>query len=367
MYKIVSNIIFIIFLVSSSSSLYAETRIKDIASVVNVRNNLLVGKGLVVGLKGTGDNLNNTVFTQKELTDFLERLGVNIQGANFKTKNVAAVTITAALPPFAKQGTTINVTASSIGDATSLKGGVLIATPLLGADGSVYVVAQGPISISEFFPASNDVKTKNLSVETSGYIPHGGIVEKEIPFEFTQLDHIKLSLYLYDFNTSVLVMNSINDNIPGNTARVLDAGTIEITVPNDRKDNMIEFLAEIEHLPIEPDYKAKVVINQSTGTIVIGDKVEIKPVAIAQGNLMVNVGNLNYNNLNPLMPAENQDLINSFVDSRRGGAVSELNQAANLKDLVHGLNQLGVWPRDIISILENMRSAGALNAVIEVR
>lgn len=360
-------IILTIIILLPINSYGEQTRIKDIATVEGVRDNYLVGEGLVAGLNGSGDNLNNSVFTHKGLTDFLERLGINIQGANLKTKNIAAVTVTANLPPFARRGAKIDVKVSAIGDAKSLKGGTLLATPLLGADGNVYALAQGAISIPEFIPASSEVKTKSNTIETNGYIQNGAIVEHEIDFRFTDLSHVKFSLNSPDFNTVMAIVNAINNNISGNTANALDAATIKITVPNDRKQNMIEFIAEIERLPIKPDYTAKIVINEATGTVVIGDKVNIRPVAISQGNLVVNIAQLEYDKLNPLMTEEQQDLINKFVDDKRGRSIHELKKGATLSELVTGLNKLGVWPRDIINILYSMKSVGAIDAIIEVK
>lgn len=350
------------------TNVFATTRIKDIAAVEGARENLLVGHGLVVGLSGTGDNLKNTVFTEKGLTDFLERLGVNVQGANLKTKNIAAVTVTAILPAFARLGTRIDVKVSALGDAKSLKGGTLLATPLLGADGNVYAVSQGAVSIADFNPISGDVKTKSNSVDTNGYIQSGAIVENEIDFNFADLQSIKFSLHSPDFSTAIAVAAAINNRIPGNTASALDAATIQVAVPSYRRDNFVEFVAEVESLEITPDYKAKIVINESTGTVVIGDKVNIRPVAISQGNLIVNVGQLAFDDkYGPVTPAETRGLVNNFVDERRGRSLHQLNEGANLSDLVSGLNKLGVYPRDIINILHSMKSVGALDAVIEVK
>lgn len=351
-----------------SATVQAATRIKDIASIEGARENLLVGHGLVVGLSGTGDNLKNIVFTEKGLTDFLERLGVNVQGANLKTKNIAAVTVTAMLPAFARLGTRIDVKVSALGDAKSLKGGTLLASPLLGADGNVYAVAQGAVSLADFTPISGEVKTRSDMVQTNGYIQSGGIVENEIDFTFSDLQNVKLSLHSPDFSTAIAVADAINRNIAGNTAIALDAATIEIAVPTYRQEKFVEFIAEIEGLEVVPDYKAKIVINESTGTVVIGDKVHIRPVAIAQGNLIVNVGQLAFDEkYGPDTPTEKRDLINSFVDERRGRALQQLSEGANLSDLVSGLNKLGVYPRDIINILHSMKSVGALDAVIEVK
>ncbi len=350
-----------------SSMTYGETRIKDIAAVEGVRENLLIGHGLVVGLSGSGDNLQNSVFTQKGLTDFLERLGVNIQGANLKTKNIAAVTVTASLPPFARQGSRIDIKISAFGDAKSIKGGTLLATPMVGADGNVYAVAQGPVSLAEFTPASAEVKTKSQSVETNGYIQNGAIVENEIDFKLTELEKLKFVLYSPDFNTAIAVADAINNYISGNTASALDAGTIEVIVPNYRRGDVIEFIANIESLSVKPDYKAKIFFKEAAGTVVIGDKVHVRPVAIAQGNLVVNVGQLDYDKFSPFTSEARQDRSNKFVNEKRGRSVHQLNEAATLSELVAGLNKLGVWPRDIINILHNMKSVGALDAVIEVR
>ncbi len=365
--KLIKVSIFLTLLVAIQTAL-ANTRIKDIASIEGARENILVGQGLVVGLNGTGDNLKNTVFTKAGLTDFLERLGVNVQGADIKTKNIAAVTVTANLPAFARRGTKIDVKISALGDAKSLKGGTLLATPLLGADGNVYAVAQGAIAISDFTPVSGNVKTKSNSVETNGYIQSGGMVEDEIDFAFADMNTIKFSLYSPDFGTAIAVAAAINDNVPGNTATALDAATVEIVVPSYRKKDIVEFIAQIEALEAKPDYKAKIVINESTGTVVIGDKVHIRPVAIAQGNLIVNVGQLNFDEkYGPETDEKKRNLVDSFVDTKRGRSLHQLDEGATLSDLVSGLNKLGVFPRDIINILHNMKSVGALDAVIEVK
>ena len=358
-----------IILLFSSLLAVANTRIKDIAAVEGARENLLVGQGLVVGLEGTGDNLKNTVFTRTGLTDFLERLGVNVQGdKDIKTKNIAAVTVTSTLPAFSRLGTRIDIKVSALGDAKSLKGGTLLATPLLGANGNVYAVAQGAVALSDFTPVSGDVKTKSSSVQTNGYIQSGAIVEDEIDFSFVDMSNIKFSLYSPDFGTAIAVAGAINDHVPGNTANALDAATIEITVPSYRKNDLVEFTAEIEGLEVVPDYKAKIVINESTGTVVIGDKVHIRPVAIAQGNLIVNVGQLDFDDkFGPETEEKKRDLVDSFVDQKRGRSLHHFTEGATLSDLVSGLNRLGVFPRDIINILHNMKSVGALDAVIEVR
>lgn len=364
------HILYLVVLIATNASLsMADTRIKDIASVDGIRENQLVGYGLVVGLNGTGDNLQNSVFTQKGIVDFLERVGVNIQGSTLKTKNIAAVTVTANLPAFARQGSKVDVRVSAIGDAKSIRGGTLLATPLLGADGDVYVVAQGRIVIPEFQPAADDVKTKTQSVETNGFIQDGGIVENEIDFQLSSMHKIIFSLHYPDFTTALSIADAINNNVQGNTATAKDSGTVEVLVPNYKKGDIVEFISQIEVLPIQPDYKAKVVINESTGTIVIGDNVHIRPVAIAQGNLVINISDKvkTYGEVVPLLPKAKQDDYNNAINKLRGEGVAKLDGGATLSELVSGLNKLGVWPRDIINILNNMRSVGAIDAVIEVR
>ena len=350
-----------------ASYAHADTRIKDIATVDGLRDNLLVGYGLVVGLNGTGDNLKNAVFTEKGLTDFLERLGVNIQGANLKTKNVAAVMVTANLPPFARQGYRIDIKVSAIGDAKSLKGGTLLATPLLGPDGNVYGVAQGHVAVSEFNPASEDVKTKGLSIETNGFIQSGALVENEVDFTLNGASHLRFALHNPDFTTALKMADVINDNITGNTAFAADPATVNITVPNYRKDDIVLFISEIENLTVNPDYKAKVVINEATGTVVIGDKVRVRPVAIAQGNLIIYVGDKDQKGYSGNLTPDRQARIDTAVDKRRGMGVTMLDGGASLSELVSGLNKLGVYPRDIVNILHNMKSVGALDATIEVK
>lgn len=346
MYRTIFLILTLISFTAAPSS-----RVKDIASLENVRENMLIGYGLVVGLSGTGDNMQNTIFTQKGLMDVLEKLGINIQGSALKTKNIAAVTVTASLPAFARQGAKIDVKISALGDAKSLKGGVLLATSLVGADGKVYALAQGQVSLSQFYPADNLVKTKSSNVETVGFIQGGAIVENEVGFELSQMDRIKLSLNNPDFSTAVAVCNAINNNIPGNTAVAIDSGTIQLVIPEYRKADIVEFLAEIEQLTVATDIKARIIVDESTGTIVIGDNVTISPVAIAQGNLMITIG---------------KPPVNPSPGGNRGQQIYML-KGTSLKQLVNGLNKLGVWPRDIVNILQNIKAAGALKADIEVR
>lgn len=360
-----NTIFFILTLVFSLNS--SATRIKDIATVQGVRDNQLVGYGIAVGLNGTGDNLQNSVFTQKGLEEFLEKLGVNIQGANLRTRNIAAVMVTADLPPFARQGSRIDVKVSALGDARSLRSGTLLATPLLGADGEPYAVAQGIITMPEFEPASDHVKTQPLSpkLENNGYIQNGAIVEGELDFDFKLLSKVRLILENPDFSTSLSVAESINNYIPGNTAESLDPATVQITIPNYKREDIMQFLSDVENLSVKPDYKAKVVINEATGTVVIGDNVKIRPVAIAQGNLVVDIAP--QVEPDPRMPEEMQERIERGIDKKRGKGVTYFEGGASLSEVVAGLNNLGVWPRDVINVLHSMKSVGALDAMIEVK
>ncbi len=328
----------------------ATTRIKDIVSVEGIRDNLLIGYGLVVGLNGTGDNLSNVVFTQKGLTDLLERMGVNTRGASLKTKNIAAVTVTASLPPFARHGSKINVAVSTIGDAKSLQGGTLLATPLLGADGEVYAVSQGPISLGGFSPASKAANTLSKAVATNGSIPNGAIIEKEIEFDLRTMKTIKLALHNPDISTALSVAIAVNGLFAG-MAKAIDPGTVELTIPEDKRADVVSLLASLEQLPVVVDQPAKIIVDEGAGTIVIGQNVGIAPVAISQGNLSLTITN---KELGP-------------EDNIPGREVRILNNAAKLQDLVDGLNALGVGPRDLINILQNIKAAGALQADIGTR
>jgi len=350
-----------------TSFAYGETRIKDVTSIDGLRDNMLVGYGLVVGLSGTGDNLQNAVFTEKGIIDYLEKLGLNTQGGTLKTKNVAAVMVTANLPPFAHQGLRIDVKVSALGDSKSIRNGTLLATPLLGADGNVYAVAQGHVAISDFTPASDDVKTKPLSTENNGFIQSGGIVEEEIGYSLNGATKIRLSLNSPDFTTALKIADVINDNVTGNTATAIDPATVSIVIPQYRQNDVVQFVSEIESLPVEPDYKAKVVVDEATGTVVIGSNVRIRPVAIAQGNLIITISDKEQASYPAATPQTKQANIDTAINKRRGMGVGLLEAGANLSDLVSGLNKLGVLPRDIVSILYNMKAVGALDAALEVK
>ena len=266
----------------------ANSRIKDISDIEGVRDNPLIGYGLVVGLNGTGDNLSSMVFTEESLIGMLERLGVNARDGKIKSKNIAAVMVTGNLPAFARQGTKIDVTISALGDAKSLMGGVLLVTPLLGADGEVYAIAQGPLAIGGF-TASGDAQTVTKGVPTSGRIANGAIVEREIPFDFAGQEEIKITLRNPDFTTASRISAAINSYLGNVAATTLDSATVKLKLPPTKKDRLIQVLTDIEQLRIQPDQPAKVVIDEKSGVIVIGENVRINPIAIAQGNLTIRI------------------------------------------------------------------------------
>jgi flagellar P-ring protein FlgI len=366
------KIFVIIILILLPMELFAASRIKDIVDVEGVRDNLLLGYGLVVGLNGTGDNLNNSAFTQKGLTDFLERLGVNTRGANLKTKNVAAVMVTGVLPPFARQGTRVDVNVSTLGDAKSLQDGTLLATPLLGADGQVYAVSQGQIVTGGFTATAKSGSSVSKNVTTNATIVNGAIIEKEISFNFNAMDSIKLALKNPDVTTAMDITNTINSEVGRKIANALDPGTVLVTIPIERRDAVVEFLADIEQLTIAPDTIAKIILDESSGTIVMGDNVRISPVAIAQGNLTITIRETPFvSQPNPFAPdnaetivAPNSDIT---VDEGEGNKMAMLGGTSTLGELVDGLNALGVGPRDLITIMHNIKAAGALQATIETR
>jgi flagellar P-ring protein precursor FlgI len=346
----------------------ALSRIKDLAQIEGVRSNQLVGYGLVVGLGGTGDTLNNSPFTRQSLTAMLERLGVNTRGANLRTANVAAVMVTANLPAFATQGTRLDITVSALGDSKSLQGGTLLVTPLMGADGEVYAIGQGSVAISGF-QAEGEAAKVTRGVPTVGRIANGAVIEREVEFKLNTQRGLRLSLRNPDLTTSKRVASAINDFLGADTAEPTDPSTISIQIPAKYKGNMVQLLTEIEQLRIEPDQTARIVIDERSGIIVMGRDVRVSQVAVAQGNLTVTISE---------QPEVSQPEVpftqgQTAVVPRTGIKVDEgaknklaLVGGVSLRQLVDGLNALGVGPRDLISILQAIKAAGALQADIEV-
>ena len=345
-----------------------EVRIKDIADFEGIRDNMLVGYGIVVGLDGTGDNLRNAAFTESSLVSMLERLGVNTRGSDLKTNNVAAVMVTATLPAFARQGARMDVSVSAMGDAESLRGGTLLVTPLMGADGEVYAVAQGQLATGGF-TAGGEAERVTRNVPTQARIPSGAIIEREVDFELAELDEVRLSLRNPDLTTSARVATRINRALGERVATSLDPGTVAVTVPQRGGGGTAALLTRIEQLRVEPDQPARVVVDESNGIIVMGQDVRISEVAVAQGNLTVRVTET------PLVSQPNAfgdgetvavPRTRVEVDEDTDSRMVVMREAVTLEDLVGGLNALGVGPRDLISILQSIRAAGALQAELEI-
>ncbi len=346
-----------------STQVQAQVKIKDIVDIENVRGNDLVGYGLVIGLDGSGDTIRNSPYTEEALSNLLERLGVNIQGSDFRPNNIAAVIITATLPPFARVGSRIDVNVASIGDAKSLSGGTLVMTPLNAADGQVYAAAQGSVLISGF-KAEGDAVSITEGVPTSGSIPGGARVEREIPFDFNALDSVRLALRAPDFTTALRIERIINTNAGARTAKLLDSGTVEVSLTS-LEGSAAQQLANIENYELMPAQKARVVIDQRSGTIVLGANVRISAVAIAQGNLSIKIAESPIvSQPNPFAPGESIVLPRTDirVEDGKPGNIALIQSNITLPDLVAGLNALGVSPREMIDILKTMKAAGALHA-----
>jgi flagellar P-ring protein precursor FlgI len=345
----------------------ATSRIKDLANIEGVRQNQLIGYGLVVGLNGTGDTLNNIPFTKQSLQAMLERLGVNIRGATIRTGNVAAVMVTANLPAFGTQGTRIDVTVSALGDSKSLNGGTLLVTPLLGADGNVYAVAQGSLAIGGF-QAEGDAAKITRGVPTVGRISNGAIIEREIDFALNRLNQVRLALRNADFTTAKRIAAAVNDFIGVNTAEPLDSSTVQVNVPERYTGNVVSLLTEIEQLQIEPDLPAKIVIDERSGIIVMGRDVRVSMVAVAQGNLTVTISESpQVSQPAPFSRGQTTVVPRTRIGVQEDGKkLAVVREGVSLQQLVDGLNALGVGPRDLIAILQAIKAAGAIQADIEV-
>lgn len=348
------------------SQAYADSRIKDIANFEGVRENMLVGYGLVVGLKGTGDSLRNSVFTKQSLQGMLQRMGIQANSSALQTKDIAAVMVTATLPPFPRQGERIDVTVSALGDATSLVGGQLLITPLLGADNNVYAVAQGALPVTSL--AGN-----RSAITTTSVVSNGAIIEREIPFKLNSLQDFKISLKNPDFTTAERVSKAINSYVGLPVSHIMDPTTIEVKLPKSFKGKTADFITDIEQLPIQTDTPAKVVINEKTGVIVIGKNVRIDRVAIAEGNLTINIDDTQ-SDIPPLPFTNNGTVAETSNDNNKklkklpkGASIGIIRHGGvSLQDLVNGLNQMGISPANLIAILKSIKASGALQADIEV-
>jgi len=344
------------------------SRVKDLVDVDGIRDNMLVGYGLVVGLNNSGDSLKNAPFTQQTLQTMLERMGVNTRGQTMQTKNTAAVMVTANLPAFAAQGTHIDVSVSALGDAKSLQGGTLLVTTLFGADGQIYALGQGPVAIGGF-TASGDAATVTRGVPTAGRISNGAIVEREIPFALANETTLKLSLHNPDLTTAGRIASAVNEYLGQTIADVSDPSTVHIAVPAAYPHGVIGLLTDVEQVKVSPDQPAKVVIDEQSGVIVMGSDVRVSTIAIAQGNLTIRVNETpEASQPSPFSKGKTTIVPRTSiqVDDSKGNKMAVLKDGVSLQSLVDGLNALGVGPRDIISILQAIKAAGALQADIQV-
>ena len=346
-------ILLVVAIIGVAENTYA-TRLKDLASVKGVRNNQLIGYGIVVGLDGTGDG-NNARFTTDGLVNIMKNMGIKIDRENLKVKNVASVMVTAKLPPFVKIGQTIDVTISSMGDASSLQGGTLLATSLKGLDSQIYAIAQGPISIGGFEVAGGEVEGRQKNHLTVARIPCGATVEREVSVSFANKDSITISLDSPDFTTIARMVEAINTFLKGSYAKARDGATVDIAIPENFQNQQISFLAAVENLEIVPDAPAKVVLDERTGTVVMGENVRIKKLAVSHGNLSLQV------TATPTSPATPEQ-----IPPQAGERLVTLGEGATLGEVVRALNSVGVAPRDLIAIFQSIKASGALQADLEI-
>jgi len=353
----------------SASPAFAFSRVKDLVEVQGIRDNMLVGYGLVVGLNGTGDSLKNAPFTQLSIQSMLERLGTNTRGQVMQTKNVAAVMVTANLPAFSAPGSRIDVSVSAMGDAKNLQGGTLLVTTLFGADGQIYALAQGPVAIGGF-AAQGAAESVTRGVPTAGRISNGAIVEKDTGFKLSSLTNLKLSLHNPDLTTATRIAKAVNAYLGGATAQATDPSNVELAVPPNYPGGVMALLTDIEQVKVDPDQSAKVVIDENSGVIVMGSDVRISTIAIAQGNLTIKVTETpQVSQPSPFSNTGTTQVVprtNIQIDDGKGNKIAVMPDGVSLQHLVDGLNALGVGPRDIISILQAIKAAGALQADIEI-
>ncbi|MBU0680920.1 MAG: flagellar basal body P-ring protein FlgI [Proteobacteria bacterium] len=333
-------------------------RLKDLATVKGVRDNQLVGYGLVVGLSGTGDG-NKSPFTTQALVNMLENMGVHVNPADLKVKNVAGVLVTATLPPFVKIGQNIDINLSSLGDASSLAGGTLIATPLKALDGKIYAMAQGPVSIGGFELQGGDNRNTQKNHVTVARIPTGATVEKEVPFSLLNKTELSIHLNNPDFTTMNRVVKAVDALLAGSYAKAKDSATVAITVPPKFSDNQVALLAALENLDITPDTQAKIIIDERTGTVVMGENVTISAVAVAHGNLSIQV-----NQVPGQAPAQEENRNTTARDKEN--LLVQLDSGVTLGEVVRALNSVGVTTRDLIAIFQSMKASGAIKADLQI-
>ncbi len=344
-------------------------RVKDLATVAGVRANQLVGYGLVVGLDGTGDQTSQAPFTVQSIKNMLAQFGVTIPpGTNLQLKNVAAVTVHAELPPFVKPGQTIDITVSSIGNAKSLRGGSLLMTPLKGADGRVYALAQGNLVVSGFGASGNDGSSITVNVPSAGRIPNGATVERAVATPFGGVDALVLNLHAPDFTTAHRLSDTINESIGPGTARPLDAGSVRVNAPRDMGQR-VAFVSMLENLQMNPgEAPARVIINSRTGTVVIGQHVEVMPAAVSHGSLTVTISEKPVvSQPQPLSSGNTAVVPNSSVQIKQENKrMFKFGPGVSLDEIVRAVNQVGAAPGDLVAILEALKQAGALRAQLIV-
>jgi flagellar P-ring protein precursor FlgI len=347
------------------------SRIKDIASFEGARDNMLVGYGLVVGLNGSGDNLTRDIFTFRSLIGMLDRLGIDVNNPQLNTTDVAAVMVTATLSAFSREGARIDVNVSAMGDATNLQGGTLIVTPLLGADGEVYAVAQGQVAVSGFV-ATGAASTVTKGVPTAGSISNGAIVERELNFDLRSLATMNIALRNPDFTTAQRVATAINGYLGQDLAQPRDAGTVQLVIPPGLREDIVSLMTGIEQLNVVPDEPARVVIDEASGTIVMGENVRVSTVAVVQGNLTVRITETpQVSQPGAFAPAGAQTTVvprtDIQTDEQAGHRFAIVPQGVTIQQLVNSLNALGLGPRDMIPMLQTIKAAGAMQADLEIR
>ncbi len=354
--KIIPLLTLLCFVLFSVPQECEASRLKDLASVKGVRSNQLVGYGLVVGLEGTGDG-SKAAFTTQAMANMLENMGVHVNQNDLKVKNVAGVMITASLPPFVKIGQTIDVTLSSLGDADSLQGGTLVATPLKALDGKVYGMAQGPVSVGGFEVKGVFDQKVQKNHTTVGLIPNGATVEREVPVSFAGKESIFLNLNRADFTTVTRTVKAINGFLNGSFAKSLDGATVEVKVPEEYSNNEIFLIAALEELEIAPDNRARVIINERTGTVVLGGNVRIAELALTHGDLSISVSR---------QWGGSRGADEDIKVGEEANKLIHMPPGVSLGDLVKALNSLGATPRDLVAILQSIKASGALQAELEI-
>ena len=349
----------------------SAARIKDLSSIKGVRGNQLIGFGLVIGLAGTGDSATNVFFSIQSVYNMLKKMGVNIPSAeveSLKFKNVATVMVTAELPSFARQGDRIDVTVSSVGDSKSLQGGTLLMTPLKGPDSNTYAVAQGPLSIGGFeVPGGAKTQKNHLTV---GRVANGALIERELSHEFNAKAELIFALKKTDFTTARRISQAINEELKDQSAFVIDGRTVKVEVPKYYRNNSSELISRIEKLDVEPDVVARVIVDERTGTVVMGENVRISTVAVAHGALFIQIKGEPAADQPPPLAEEGEA---TDIPGRIRVPVEEgedkllvVSKGAALGDIVNGLNAIGVTPRDLIAILQSIKASGALHAELVI-